>query len=390
MRVVIIGAGYAGLSCALRLSRKAPRDTQITLINAGEHFIERIRLHEQAAGTLPVVRPLSALIAGTSIELRVGWAEQLDLAGKSLTTIGGEQLGWDRLVLALGSQVDVDIVPGVREHAHTLDGPATGWLAALIPSIAARRGKIAIVGGGLTGIEVASELAEAFPTLSVALITRGEVAPGFAPAARSHVRRTLARLGVSLREHVAVREVEPRRLITADGPLAHAACIWASGFRAPSLAAEAGLAVNTRGQAWVDPTLRACDHPDVYVAGDALALREPLAVELPMGCKSAFPTGFHVAENLARELHDKPIRPFAYGGLPYCVSLGRRDGLLQLPGARPRVLTGGFAARIKEFICTGTTWALALERQGAALAARLRFGRQSALLPMASARGEPS
>lgn len=389
MRVVIIGAGYAGLSCALRLSRKAPRGTQITLINAGEHFVERIRLHEQAAGKLPVVRPLAGLVAGTSIALRIGWVEKLDLAGHSLT-VGGEQLSWDRLVLALGSQVDVDVVPGVREHAHTLDAPATSWLAALIPSIAARRGKIAIVGGGLTGIEVASELAEAFPALSVALITRGEVAPGFAPAARSHVRRTLARLGVSLREHVAVREVEPRRLITADGPLAHDACVWASGFRAPSLAAEAGLAVNARGQAWVDATLRACDHPDVYVAGDALALREPLAVALPMGCKSAFPTGFHVAENLARELHDKPIRPFTYGSLPYCVSLGRRDGLLQLPGARPRVLTGGFAARLKELICTGTTWALALERQSAALAARLRFGRSSALLPMASARGEPS
>lgn len=387
MRVVIIGAGYAGLSCALRLSGRAPRDTQITLVDAASHFVERIRLHEQAAGKRAPAQALAAMVRGTSVSCRTGWVERIDLAART-AWVDGEALTWDRLVLALGSHVDVDAVPGVREHAYTLDAPAMSWLAALVPSIAQKRGHVVIVGGGLTGIEAATELAETLPTLSVTLVTRGALAPGFTNRARAHAEHTLARLGVRLRMHCAVERLAQGQLLTDQGPIDFDACIWATGFRAPPLASEAGLAVNARGQVWVDAALRATEHPDVYVAGDLHALREPLAVAVPMGCKAAFPTAFHVAENLARDLRGAALVPFTYATLPYCVSLGRRDALVQLPGGR--VVTGAFAATIKELICRGTQWALALERRRAALSGMLRIGRTPVLLPLSSTDGEPS
>ena len=84
MQIVIVGAGYAGLSCALRLAQKTRGRAQITLINGREQFVERIRLHEQAAGTPPRALSLRSLLRGTGVELALGWVSQLDLRAKTL------------------------------------------------------------------------------------------------------------------------------------------------------------------------------------------------------------------------------------------------------------------------------------------------------------------
>jgi NADH:ubiquinone reductase (H+-translocating) len=362
MRIAIIGAGYAGLSCALRLAHKHGGRAEITLINGSESFVERIRLHEQAAGKQPRALPLSERVRGTGVRLRVGWVERVDLQGRTLS-VGGELVGWDRLVLALGSHTETRSAPGIREHAHTLDAAGSATLSALLPKIAAKRGRVVIVGGGLTGIEAATELAEAHPQLNVKLVTRGELAPGFSERARAKMRTSLLRTGVEIVEQRAVRSVEPGQLDTALGKLPFDACVWAVGFVAPPLARELGLAVNERGQVWVDATLRSESHPHVYAVGDCAVLREPLGIALPMGCKGALPSGLHVANNIARALTGKREHPFTYREVPYCVSLGRNDGLLQLPGGG--VVAGRLAARLKELICRGTLWALALEQRRA-------------------------
>jgi len=370
MRVVIVGAGYAGLACALRLARRSRGRADIVLVSGSNQLVERIRLHEQAAGELPRPLPLETLLRGTGVRLRIGWVEAIDLEHETVR-VSGESLPFDRLVLATGSQTDVDAVPGVRAHAHTLDAASMGALGATLPAIAARGGRVVVVGGGLTGIEAASELAERAPTLAVELVTRGALAPSFSPRARDHARAVLRRLGVAVREHVDVHSVAANALHTADGVTPFDACIWSVGFRASPLAAESGLSVNARGQAVTDAMLRATSHPFVYVAGDLAAPQGMHA--LPMGCKTALPTGLHVAENLARSLAGRPEQALSAPFYAYCVSLGRRDGLIEAPardGRAPRVLTGRLAARFKELVCRATLWGLALERRLAALAVR--------------------
>jgi NADH dehydrogenase len=109
---------------------------------------------------------------------------------------------------------------------------------------------------------------------------------------------------------------------------------------------------------------------------------------MPMGCKSAGPTGAHVADNLARQLAGQPERPFDYAVPLYCVSLGRRDGLVQAtaPGGAPtgRVITGRLAVWIKELICKGTVWILHLERRGLWPTVWAHTGRSPALPPAAT------
>lgn len=392
MRIVILGAGYAGVTCAVRLARKSRgRPVEITLVNGSDRLVERIRLHEQAAGRRPPEHDLRGILRGTGVALHVGYAKAIDLDARTVS-VGDERLSWDRLVLALGSHTDVDCVPGIREHAFTLDAARAARLAAEVPAVAARGGRAVVIGGGLTGIEGATELAERHPSLKVTLLTRGRVAEGWSEAAREHLLRTFTRLGIELREGASVESITAGRVETSAGAVPFDLCVWSVGFTAPTLAREAGLAVNERGQVLLDPMLRSISHPHVYAAGDvACPVDPPGGDPMPMGCKSAGPTGAHVADELARELAGEPARPFDYAVPLYCVSLGRRDALVQAtgPGGAPtgRVLTGRLAVWLKELICKGTVWILHLERRGLLPTMWARSGRVPALASSSTSRG---
>ncbi len=107
----------------------------------------------------------------------------------------------------------------------------------------------------------------------------------------------------------------------ATVPIRFDACVWAAGFRFPSLPRQAGLAVNDAGQVLTDAHLRSISHPRVHAAGDVAA--PPPGVAMPMGCKSALPSGAQVGENLARELAGLEPLPFAYA-LRFRLCIGER------------------------------------------------------------------
>lgn len=372
MRIVIVGGGYAGVTCALRLARKAPDGTGITLVNATDRFVERIRLHELAAGRRNPEQDLRQVL-GPSVRLEVGRVTAL-APGLHELEVDGRRIAWDRLVIALGSHTDRAAVPGIAEHAFTLD---TGSAAALRDAVS-RGGRLVVVGGGLTAIEGASEIAEAFPSLRVTLLSRGAIGEGWSEAGRTHVRSALHRLGIDVREGVQVTRVVRGGVETASGRVDADATLWAGGFAFSPLPREAGLAVDARGRVLVDPFLASVSHPDVFAAGDCAVPVEPPGDPLPLGCKTAMPTGAHVADTLARTLHGRPARPFDFAAGVFCISLGRHDGLVQFSkDAQPtgRAVTGRRAAWIKELICRGTMWGLTAERLGAPGVAWLRTGR---------------
>lgn len=365
MNILILGGGYAGLVCATRLARRlagAPQPAQITLVNTWDRFVERIRLHQMAAGQRLHHRPLDRLTQRAGVRLVVGRADTIDLERQTVR-VGTASLRWDRLVLALGSHAGRFDVPGAAEHAFSLDAVSVPRLLSRLQSLPAQA-RVTIVGAGLTGVEAAAEIAEAFPRLCVQLVSRGLLLQGWSEPAREHVRRTLVRLGVELCEGVGIAAVASDHLLTSQGLLASAACIWTAGFELPPLARESGLAVTADGRVRVDPQLRSISHPRVYAAGDLAAPVLDPGQPLPMGCKSALPSGAHVAENLAREAAGEPPEAFDYALPFYCVSLGRHDGLIQWPDAEGRllgrVMTGPAAAQFKESVCS-TTWRWLIE-----------------------------
>ena len=348
MDIVIAGGGYAGIACATRLARQAPVGARIRLINPQPVLTERIRLHQAVAGQPLKERRIDTLLAACGVELVTGRVEAIDPGGQTLR-VSGQELRWNRLVLAMGSRA---AAPDAPPHALTLDAQRPQELQRRLRALA-RGARVLVVGGGLTGIETASELAEAYPHLRLELVTLGLVGGEFSAAGRQHILHTLERLHVTVREHAET---------AMDADL----CIWAAGFEFPALPRAAGVAVNARGQVLVDSMLCCVSHPAIHACGDIAARQSDEAV--PLGCKSAMPMGAQVGENLARELRGQAPEAFDYDLLFYCVSLGRRDGLIQWPDAdgRPmgRILTGRRAALFKEVICRSTWWALRLEAKG--------------------------
>lgn len=358
-QILILGAGYAGMAAALRLARTAQHlPVTITLINASPCFTERVRLHQVAAAAAVRQRPIRDLLRGTNVQFVHGRVVALAPDAHTVavqTETGTETRRYDYLIYALGSIPDRDAVPGVREHAYAIGDPAAAsGIAAHLPDLARRGGRVAIVGGGLTGIETASEIAEAHPNLRVQLISAGAIGRGLSARGVDHVRQTLTRLGVTLSEHVPIARVAADALHPASGgsPIPFDLCLWAGSFRALPLAQDVGWAVNERGQVWIDRAMRVRSHPDVYVAGDSAAFSDDIGVPIRMACATAIPMGVHAADNVRRRLTGEAERPFAFRYLLQCVSLGRRDGLIQFVRADDtpldRIITGRLAAWIKE------------------------------------------
>ncbi|WP_132423376.1 NAD(P)/FAD-dependent oxidoreductase [Pseudonocardia endophytica] len=361
-RVVVLGAGYAGLLAAKRLAARVFTDeVEVTLVNASAAFVERPRLHQVATGQpIPAVE-LGALLAGTGVRLVVGTVTDLDLGARTvLARADGttRRLGYDTLIYALGSQIDPDQVPGVLEHAHVLnDVAAADRLAKRLK--AAGGSRVVVCGGGLTGIEVAAEIAESHPDLRVALVSADRPGGWLSLPAQRYLDRVMGQLGITVRAGTRVASVENDHMILEDGERAAAdICVWAGGFSVPDLATRAGLEVTSGGRAVVDGSMRSRSHPEVYAIGDAAAISGSWGSELAMGCRTGGATGPKVADVVAAVLTGRPpAGSMRYRYVHECISLGRRRGLVQFLHAdetpRDRILTGRVAMLYKNATLRG-------------------------------------
>ncbi|MCZ7413823.1 MULTISPECIES: NAD(P)/FAD-dependent oxidoreductase [unclassified Streptomyces] len=370
-RIVVLGAGYAGAYAAGNLARRlSPSDTEITVVNAEPHFVERLRLHQLAAGQEVGVRKLADVFAGTDVRLRVARVTALDPERRTVAVAdpdGGGELGYDTLLYALGSHVADHGVPGVAEHAFDVAArPSALRLRERLDGLGGRSegGSVLVVGDGLTGIETATEIAESRPGLSVTLIARAELGAPLSTGARGHLRRACERLGITVLEHATVEAVEARRALCADGTvLASDATVWTAGFAVQPMAAACGLEVTESGLIVVDRTMRSVSHPDVYAAGDSVHAVGDNGRPLPMSCASAGSTGMQAVEAIVGRLTGRRIANvrMAYHGNH--ISLGRRDGILQLVDAearaKPAYVGGRKAARVKAGILRGARWTIA-------------------------------
>jgi NADH dehydrogenase len=352
--VVVVGAGYGGLRAALNL---APQ-VDVTVIDPADRFTERVRLHEKATGRPDVTHSLRRFLEPAGVTHIPAKVIRIDTAAAEAHTDDGQVLHYDRLVYALGSRTAGSNGPDEQRvftaesaaelHKRLLDGP----------------GSLTVVGGGLTGIELATELAEFDPHWEVRLVTGGEIAPSVSTAGRAHIRSVLLARGV---------HIEENRHVADPGDLETDVVVWsASMVPNTELAIESGLAVEANGRIKVDSALRSVSHHGIYVAGDAAAADTPASGPLRMACATALPLGAHAATSVLRDLHGEEPTPLKFSYAAQCVSLGRHDGLFQLVRAddspRDRILTGKPAAMVKEQIVRTTVRTLWLASRFPALA----------------------
>ncbi|WP_327422808.1 FAD-dependent oxidoreductase [Streptomyces sp. NBC_01527] len=364
-RIIVLGAGYTGAIAAGRLAKRLrPEDVAITLVNAEPDFVERVRMHQLAVGQNLKPRPFSEMFAGTDVELKLAKVTGVDVDSKTVAVIdanGAEELEYDSLVYALGSGWNTQDVPGAAEHAHEISGrPGALRLRKRLAGLDAGQ-SVVVVGGGLTGLEAAAEIAEARPDLDVALAARGGLGDWLSPKGRRHLRKVFDKLGITVHEQTAVTGVEADCVTTADGTSVPAAVtVWTTGFAVHPIAKATALEVTGTGQIVVDGTMRSVSHPDVYAIGDAAMAMGPGDKPLRMSCASGTPTAWQATDAIAARLTGGklPNAPLRY--FNQCISLGRKEGVIQYVTADDRAvraaLTGRLAAVYKELVCKGAAW----------------------------------
>ncbi|MFG3024516.1 NAD(P)/FAD-dependent oxidoreductase [Streptomyces sp. NPDC048254] len=368
-RIVVLGAGYSGAIAAGRLARRLHReDVALTLVNAEPDFVERVRMHQLATGQDLKTRPLTEMFAGTGVELRPARVTAVDVDRRTVTVVGpGEEtevLEYDTLVYALGSAWNDQGVPGTAEHAHQIASrPGALRLRDRLAALPAGE-PVLVVGGGLTGLEAVTEIAEARPDLAVALAARGGLGDWLSPKGRRHLRKVLDGLGVTVHEHTAVTAVAADRVTTAEGGTIPAAVtVWTTGFAVHPIARATALEVTGSGQIVVDGTMRSVSHPDVYAVGDAAMATGPGDKPLRMSCATGAPMAWQAADALAARLTGGKLPKVPLRYFNQCISLGRGQGLIQYVTADDRAvraaLTGRTAALYKELVCKGAAWAVA-------------------------------
>jgi NADH dehydrogenase len=356
-QVVVIGAGYTGMLAALGTAKRAKGRVHVTLVNPWESFTERLRMHQIATGQQLAEHRIADLVAGTGIDFVPGWVTRIDTAARTVTvsTVDDSRvsLTYDTLVYAIGSTTDTSRIPGVAEHAFTLNSPQSAQQMAAHLS-RSDDSEFVVCGAGLTGIEAATEIAESHPNVRVTLLSRGEPATMMGAQARAYLMAALDRLGVSVRAGVSVAKVLPGGVELEGGEFVAAdGCLWTTGVRVAPLAAEAGIATDEHGRIITDAMLRSVSHPEIYAIGDAAAVRQAYGV-IHGTCQSGMPTAAHAAENIARQLRGKRLRPFRFGYLHQPVSLGRKDAVIQFvygdDTPRRWYLTGRAAISYKETV----------------------------------------
>ncbi|GAA3413944.1 NAD(P)/FAD-dependent oxidoreductase [Streptosporangium vulgare] len=351
-RVVVIGGGYAGTLAANRLRMRD--DVDITLVNPRPEFVERIRLHQFVARTGDATIDYGTLL-GEGIRLVVDSATRIDAAARVVRLASGRALDYDYVVYAVGSTGAVPSVPGAAEF---------GWPIAELESAQRLRARleelplkasVTVVGGGLTGVETAAELAE--QGRRVTLVCGRALAPYLSAGGRRYVAKWLTRHGVAVVEGGTVTEVRPDAVVLADGSAGgvvrpSALTIWTAGFGLPELAAASGLRTDALGRLLTDETLTSVDDDRVVGAGDAAA---PSGRPLRMSGYAAGPLGARAADTvLSRIAGTGPaVIDLAFTGA--CVSLGRHAGIRQIAGkddvAVNIYVPGRMGAIIKELTC---------------------------------------
>ena len=353
-RVVIVGAGFAGVHAARRLARLAGRQVAVTLINPTDYFLYLPLLPEVTAGVLDPRRVAVPLrTACPSARLRLGTVDRVDLAARRVEFTDPEgrrgSAGYDRLLLTAGSVNKLLPIPGVARHAHGFRSIAEALylrdhlvrqleLAEACDDRAERQARctFVVVGAGYTGTEVAAQgqllvrdLVRGRPGLGDQpirwlLIDRGtRVLTGLSPRLAETARRTLARRGVEIHTRTTIVEATGDGVRLSSGEFVPTrSLIWCVGVRPDPLIGALGLPM-TGGRLTVDEYLNVPGHPELFSCGDIAAvpdLTRPGQIT-GMTAQHAVRQGRLAARNISASLGLGTSRAYRHHDLGFVVDL---------------------------------------------------------------------
>ncbi|HET9242279.1 MAG TPA: NAD(P)/FAD-dependent oxidoreductase [Gaiella sp.] len=366
---LVVGGGFAGSYVARLLGRRGA-----TIVNPDNFMLYTPLLAEAAAGTLEprhVVVPIRQMCPHA--ELLLGRVVSHDPKAASVVaeTLGGTfEIGYERMVVALGSVPRTFPVPGLREHGHGFKDLADAIdlrnrllralesaAARLDNDEAARDLSFVFVGAGYAGVEALAELHDLahaavrrfYPTLRdvrqrwVLVDAAPKILPEIPRKLGEYTHRELEKRGVEIHVSTTLESFDGGEAVLSNGTRVPArTLVWAAGVRPSPDVARLELPLDDRGRVVVDETLAVAAQPRVWALGDCAAVpnaRTPGQLDPPT-CQHALRQARRLAKNLTG-----PPKPYAYRMLGQVATLGRYKGIAELPGMRLRGFPGWFVAR---------------------------------------------
>ncbi|MBA3530268.1 MAG: NAD(P)/FAD-dependent oxidoreductase [Propionibacteriaceae bacterium] len=353
--VVVLGAGFAGLSATTELAKEGFR---VTLIDRHPYNTFQPLLYQVATGGLnagDVTYSLRFFSAKRSrVRFRRATVVGIDHEKKQVLCDDGMNIGYDYLIVANGITTNHFGIPGAAEYTMSMYTRAEALkvrdtIFGGIETIAGMSDPhsggftIVVVGGGATGVEMAGQLAElkqkaipaAYPELNPALmkvvvVEMGEhlLAP-FDDKLRSYALRELIKRGVDVRLKTAISEVHPDKVDFKDGSsMPVDLVIWAAGVSGNPAIRDWGLPIGRAGRIEVNPDLRTTNDDHIFAIGDASIIVED---PLPQLAQPAMQMGKHAAKQLVNLYKGLPTQPFKYHDKGTMATIGRADAVLQMP-----------------------------------------------------------
>src|SRR5215813_14189467 len=368
-RIVVVGGGAGGLELVTRLGDRLGRRSRaaVTLVECARTHLWKPLLHAVAAGSLDSGEyevdylaqahwhgfryRFGEMIGLDRAKREVHLAATFDQEGRQITP--PRPLGYDTLVIAIGSVTNDFGAPGVAQHAVPLETPAqaerfnrrlvNACLRAQTQDGPVRPGQlhVAIVGAGATGTELAAELyrttrevvaygldrIDPERDIRIVLIEAAErILPGLPERIADATRKLLVEMGVEVRTGAKVMEVTQEGLRLGDGTFVDSELVvWAAGVRAPAVLAQLdGLEANRVNQLVVEQTLQTTRDPAVFAIGDCAACPRPgLPTPVPPRAQAAHQQAAHMVRQIERRLRGEPLTPYVYRDFGSLVSLGR-------------------------------------------------------------------
>jgi len=364
-RILVLGAGFAGLIAAVGAARKLAElnigkdDIAVSVVNRDLWHAIRVRNYETDLSDVRV--PLEDVLGPINVDLVVGEVAGIDCERRTVTVNqdgGVEALGYDRLVFALGSELVRPPIPGLAEYGFDIDTyDAAARLSAHLEGLPGRpaspgRFTALVVGGGLTGVEAAAELATRLRAIAGAEASRviladraARIGSNMGDGACTVIDAALGALEVETRPGVTIASVEAEGARLASGEsIAAATVVWCGGMRAHPLAASLPGRHDRFGRVEVDRFLRVTAADGVFAAGDVAAALVDGEHASVMSCQHARPMGRIAGHNAVCDMLGEPMIPIDIGWYVTCLDLGEW-GAVYTEGWDRRVAATGAAAK---------------------------------------------
>ncbi|MEL6779253.1 MAG: NAD(P)/FAD-dependent oxidoreductase [Cyanobacteria bacterium J06597_16] len=347
--ICILGGGFGGLYTALALSKLNWEDGQpdIVLVDKRDRFVFAPLLYELVTGELQtweIAPPYEEILANTGIRFHQSGVDSIDLNGQTVSLSDGETLAYDRIVLALGGETPMDMAPGVAEHAipfRTLeDAYRLKERLRQLEAAHAEKIRVAVVGGGYSGVEIACKTAERLGDRGrVRLIERADqILQTSAEFNKDSAQKALSDKNVWIDYETTVTEV------TADAislsykdkidTIPVDIVMWTVGNKVSPALDALDLPRNKRQQFSIEATLQVKGHPTVFALGDLADGLDGDGKTVPTTAQSALQQADYAAWNIWAGLTGRPLLPFRYQHLGEMMTLGTDNATLSGLGVK--------------------------------------------------------